>query len=583
VDFGEAQRVRYLWPLVAVLGVFAYLYSAGGLYVPHIGDEAPYIEIARLTAESSHWLPLRTAPGLENTKPPLLFWAGIAATDWGRTWTLERLRAPVVLSTLATALVVFWLARKLGFDRETAWLGALTYIGFYSTFQYGRPFLTNSPETLFAFTSFALVLGLRDSNGGVAPRIGSGIALGVACLFKSFALVAPVGAALAWLVLAERGLDRALLRVALVVSIGLAVFALWPILDPEPFEVIRHFVVEENLGKLQGEGYLRGLFAGPYALQWLWLGHFAHAGLFALPLLVVVVSSVRGRRRLSREERALWMFVLAFLAVYSVPSQRQENYLLPTVPALALLLAVRWRSFPDSWFRWFSLPGAVLGATLLHVVSAVRKDVLPEGSYAAWQIAALWLLPALWIASALYPRAGRYSFHALVFAAFFTLSVALAPFEGPLGRFAPERVAFLSGERVFVPTEFISRHERHRFLLPGARIEGYDPNDADSLSQLLESGQFVVVHRTPGESILGPFRPVARRFDLRTRQTKSEMWRIAVGAELDLLVREELVIRRYRMDRLRRRPPSPDGGARRAPSSPSGSEGSARAEEASAH
>jgi 4-amino-4-deoxy-L-arabinose transferase-like glycosyltransferase len=546
-------------PLVAVLGVGAYVYSGGGLYIPHIGDEAPYIEITRLTAESSRWLPLKTAPGLENTKPPLLFWAGIVATDWGQQWTLERLRAPVFLSTFASALVVFWLAKRLRFDRETAWLGALTYLGFYSTFQYGRPFLTNSPETLFTFLSFALVLGLRDRAGRVARWIGSGLALGIACLFKSFALVLPAGAALAWLVLDERASMRGLFRVGLAVSIALAVFALWPLLDPEPGAVIRHFVLEENLGKLQGEGYLRGLFTGPYALQWLWLGPFANAGLFALPLAAVAVSSFRERRRLSREERALWIFVLAFLAVYSIPRQRQENYLLPTVPALALLLAVRFRGFPDRWFRWFSLPGAAVGVLLLHLVSAVRRDVLPEGSYASWQLAVLWLVPGAWIASALYPRAGRLFFHALVFASFFTLSTALAPFEGPLGRFAPERVAFLSGERVYVPTEFISKHERHRFLLPGARIEGYDPQDANSLSRLLESGEFVVVHRAPGEGILGPFRPVARRFDLRTRQTESEMWRIAVGGELDLLVREELVIRRYRMDRLRRGPPSPEG------------------------
>jgi 4-amino-4-deoxy-L-arabinose transferase-like glycosyltransferase len=555
---GEALRASALLPLVAALAGAAYVYSGGGLYIPHIGDEAPYIEIARLTAESSRWLPLKTAPGLENTKPPLLFWVGIVATEGGRQWTLERLRAPVFLSTFLTALAVFWLARKLGFERETAWLAALTYLGFYSTFQYGRPFLTNSPETLFTFLSFALVLGLRDRRDGLAPWIASGLALGIACLFKSFALVVPAGAALSWLVLAERGFDRALGRVGLVVVLALAVFSLWPLLDPEPGAVIRHFVVEENLGKLQGEGYLRGLFTGPYALHWLWLGPFANAGLFALPLAAVSFSSLRERRRLSREERALWILVLAFLAVYSIPRQRQENYLLPIMPALALLIAGRWRSFPDAWFRWFSLPGAAGGALLLSVVSAVRKEVLPEGGYAGWQLALLWLLPPVWVASAILPRAGRRFFHAFVFAAFFAISAALAPFEGPLGRFAPERVQFLSGERVFVPTEFISKHERHRFLLPGSKIEGYDPKDADGLSRLLESGEFVVVHRAPGEDVVGPFRPVARRFDLRTRQSKSEMWRIAVRGELGLLVRQELVLRRYRMDRLRKRPPAPE-------------------------
>jgi len=186
------RRARFLWPLVAVLGAFVYLFSLDGLYIPHIGDEAPYIEIARLTAESGSWLPLKTGSGLENTKPPLLYWLGIVATDWGSNWTLFRLRVPVVLFTFATAVLTFWLSRKLGYERETAWISALTFLGFYSSFQYGRPFLINSPETFFVFLSFALPLGFRES------WFAAGIALGIACLFKSFALVAPVGLAFVW-------------------------------------------------------------------------------------------------------------------------------------------------------------------------------------------------------------------------------------------------------------------------------------------------------------------------------------------------------------------------------------------------
>ena len=100
-------RALWLWPVVALFGVFVYLVSLDGLYIPHIGDEAPYIEIARLTAEGGSWLPLSTGAGLENTKPPLLYWLGIVATDWGSKWTLLRLRLPVVAFTFATALLTF--------------------------------------------------------------------------------------------------------------------------------------------------------------------------------------------------------------------------------------------------------------------------------------------------------------------------------------------------------------------------------------------------------------------------------------------------------------------------------------------
>ena len=508
-------RVRWLWPAVALFGVFVYLVSLDGLYIPHIGDEAPYIEIARLTAESGSWLPLKTGAGLENTKPPLLYWVGIVATDWASKWTLFRLRLPIVGFTLATGILTFWLARRLGYDKETAWISALTFLGFYSSFQYGRPFLINSPETFFVFLSFALMLVFRGS------WLVAGIALGIACLFKSFALVAPVGLALAW-----AGGRRRFFHAALAVFVALAVFGLWPLLDPDPAAVFRHFVLEENLGKLQGQGYFRGLLTGPYALHWLWLGHFGNAGLFAVPLLFLVITTIQERKNLGAEEKSLWILVLSFLLVYSIPSQRQENYLIPTVPALAILLARRWNGLPEAWFRWFALPGALFTAALLWVVLGIRERVLPPGSYAAWQLAVPAVVLGLWIALVVLPRAARYSFHTMVFSSFLLISLAVAPFEGPLGRYDPERVAFLEGKRVYVPSEFISRHERHRFLLPGARIEGYDPADADSASRLLSSGQHVVVHRAPDREIEGPFRVIARRFDLRSRQTPSEMWRI---------------------------------------------------------
>ena len=51
---GADFRIRFWWPAIGLLAVFSYLYSLDGLHIPHIGDEAPYIEITRLTAEEGH-------------------------------------------------------------------------------------------------------------------------------------------------------------------------------------------------------------------------------------------------------------------------------------------------------------------------------------------------------------------------------------------------------------------------------------------------------------------------------------------------------------------------------------------------
>ena len=444
-------RTRFLWPLVSLFAVIAYVYSVDGLYIPHIGDEAPYIEIARLTAESGEWLPLRTAPGLENTKPPALFWLGIVTTRWAESFTLFRLRFPIGVCTFLTAGLTFVVARRLTRDLECGYIGGLTFLGFYSSFQYGRPFLTNPPETLFVFLAFALVLVRGKHRERYWLWVLVGLSLGVACLFKSFALVAPVGLALTgYALVAQRFQWRTFLRFdvprILVASlVALACFAMWPALDPEPAEILRHFVLEENVGKLGGDGYLRGLFTGPYPLHRLWLGHLANAGLFALPLVYLVVVSVRDRARMSVDEKSLWILVLSFLVVYSVPAQRQENYLLPSVPALAVLMAMRWRHIGNRWFRLFNLPAIAALAFLIPLLVAMGDDVLPPGSYAAWQLALPVLALAGWIAVTVRPSMARYGFHALVFVTFLAVSGAIAPFEGSAGRFEPARVEALRG------------------------------------------------------------------------------------------------------------------------------------------
>ena len=85
----------FAWFVVVALG---YLFGLGGDHIPRNGDELVYIHIARLTAESGHWLPLvSTDEFMRNTKPPFLFWQAMAAGGWGEHWTLLNLRLPSVV------------------------------------------------------------------------------------------------------------------------------------------------------------------------------------------------------------------------------------------------------------------------------------------------------------------------------------------------------------------------------------------------------------------------------------------------------------------------------------------------------
>jgi 4-amino-4-deoxy-L-arabinose transferase-like glycosyltransferase len=549
---GAALRTHVTWSCLLIVAVTTYLYSLDGLYIPHIGDEAPYIQIVRRTAESGRWLPLRTPPGLENTKPPLLFWLGIVSTDWARAWSLFRLRSPITLFTFTTAGLVFLLALRIARDREPGYLAALSFLAFASTYQYGRPFLTNLPETLFVFLPFFLLLFFHDriESWGIHYWIGAGLSVGLACLFKSFVLVVPVGVAFSGCLLSERRwrfqtfLARDAWNVAAMLLVALACFSLWPLLDPDPASVIRQFVVEENLGKLAGTDYLRGLFVGPYPLHRIWLGPFANAGPLALPILYLTVSHWKRRHTLSLEEKFLWIFVLSFLLVYSIPSQRQENYLLPTAPALAVLLGGEWKRIQQPWFYVFALPLLLGLLILIWLTGAISSQALPSGSYQDWQRALPWVAIAVLVGGLPFRRAAPFIFHLGVLLALASLAAALAPFEGPAGRYNRQTQTALAGAVVHVPSNFVAKYERHRFILPESEIEGYDPSDRQRVNQLLRSGQIVAIERPLGQTVPGPFDVYGRRLTLRSRQRRDEMVRILFDRELDLLVQQEFIVQR---------------------------------------
>ena len=61
----KPQRARLpahlIWIGLAIIVALGYLFGLGGDHIPRNGDELVYANIARLTAESGHWLPLVSA------------------------------------------------------------------------------------------------------------------------------------------------------------------------------------------------------------------------------------------------------------------------------------------------------------------------------------------------------------------------------------------------------------------------------------------------------------------------------------------------------------------------------------------
>ena len=159
-DIPDSLMSRATAVAVLLLAFVTFLHGLGSLHIMGNGDEMVYAQITRATAASGHWLPLASEmPDMVNTKPPLLFWQGMLSTDWGRQWTLVSLRWPSLVWTFLAALLAGLVAWQTTRQNLTAGLlAASLYLGFLSTYRYGRPFLTNPPETFWVFFCFFAML-----------------------------------------------------------------------------------------------------------------------------------------------------------------------------------------------------------------------------------------------------------------------------------------------------------------------------------------------------------------------------------------------------------------------------------------
>ena len=538
--------------LVTLLGVFAYAYGLGGPHIPKNGDEYAYEHITRLTAGSGTLLPLRSdIPALRNTKPPLLFWQGIASTNGGRDWTLARLRYPSVVYTLLTAALVFAVGLRLSGRPETGLRALVVFLAFFSTYRYGRPFLTNAPEVFWLFLPFAALLlrprGVAGSRA-LAPVL-VGVPIGLALLYKSFALVVPAGLALTWWHLRSRDgrlatfVAKDAWRIALAMAIALAMFASWFALDPDPANVWRDFVLRENAGKFdQPGGYLPRLLWGSSSLWSLALGYPLNAGLLFFPVLALFVVAWRRRAEQSEGEARLWILVVTFLLVYSVPSQRSSRYLLPAMPALAVLLALGWQRL-GRWLFVTSLAATATVLALLGVLSLRLHQAMPGlRPHPAVDGCLLGAAGAVVLAGLLVPALTRSLALAAVFLAYLSFALLVRPFDGPAGQYEPRARAHARGREVWVPYDFVAKEERYRFLLPGANVVGYREERRPAAPEPMPRGTLVALQVPLHGDACAGCTVVGRRLDIRGRQTAAELRDVLDGRVSPALFVEELLV-----------------------------------------
>lgn len=540
--------------LCLALAAFVYLHNTGSEHAATNPDEYLYLQITRLTAATGHWLPLQAAATKHrNTKPPGLFWQGLAATDSGNIWELWRLRWPNALFSVATAAMVFFVARRLGGTFSAGTAAALSYLAFLGVYRHGRVFLTSAPETFWLFLPFFILLMRPRAHPGWTASFAFGLILGAGLLYKSFAMIIPAAGALAWWTLHLRGyqtrewLARDAAKILLTAAVALAVFALWFLLDPQRQFIFPDFVLKENAGKFDAQeaGYVATALWGKHSIWQYSAGWLTNAGLMAPAVIAVFVLGWRNRHSMSEGEQLLWIWMITLFAFHLLPNLRYERYLLPAMPAVAVLCGIYWEHLPRWLLGVILCASALAGAALLAGARLLARQLpgVPAYTPMDWMLllavvgfAAAGLLRAPWTRTFTLPS---------VLLVYLGLTVFLRPFDGPLGAFAPEAVAAARGRTVVVPSPFTARDELYRFLLPGAEVRRIREKEmASALAD--ESNQLLVIPtRLDAPAGRSGFRTLGRRLNLNdyfTGEQTAEMLRGQVAKHLfrwDVLVERE--------------------------------------------
>lgn len=554
----ESPKIILGW-LALALSVFVYLHNLGSEHAATNPDEHLYWQITRMTAEGGEWLPLKNLNEAErNTKPPALFWQGIVMTDWGRHWELWRLRLPVALYTLATAALVLLLARRLSGSTGTGLLAALVFLAFFSTYRYGRVVLTSAPETFWFFLPFFVLLYRPPSGGGPgwSHALAFGLMVGAGLLYKSFALVIPFCAGLAWWTLHQRGyrwpdwMRRDAPKIALLGIVALGVFSLWFWLDPYPQKILQDFVLKENAGKFDPKrgNYFLNMVAGNHSIWRILFGYPFNAGLLAPAIVALFVIAFRNRRTLAETDKLLWIWVITQMVVFAFPQQRDERYLLPAMPALAVLSALHWSRLPR-WTLSITLAAVGIISLVFLLGGLILTGELAEGPIYPWYFApALAAIAGVAFVSLFSSRWTEAMAAPAILLVYSAYALFCIPFDGPRGEFPRQTVDAAQGRTVVLPTVYGAHDEVYRFMLPGADVQTVRVEPPAKLEDMRKDHTLFIlgvpasntaIAQFPGIKILGSRLSLVDRF---TGKQSEDMLRGNITGQLfqqDLLIEIE--------------------------------------------
>ncbi len=388
---------RWRWEgAVVVLAAAAALLAGLGREPSRVEAEQRCEAIVRDIVAGGGWLLPGIGGEVRPQKPPLAYWCSALACMASDGFSLLALRLPSVLAAIGLLLVVIAWGRELRAPGEAVIAAALLAITYEFLVQGRR----GSYEMLLAFFANAsLYAGYRACREPRAARIA------IASAFLALALMAKATPALlfaplplaAWAISQRRSrllLDRRAWIALLAALVGVVSWYAYVWFSaPE----VRWFLQAQLLQPF-------GIQVGPPATAhhlhppWWYFGSLGRKGLL-LSLVVPLVALREWRERRTEGWSSPWRlillsFVVPFVVLSCLPG-KQDHYLLPILPALALLAgrAVVWAAREAH-----SLPRGLLHFPALFVLLLAVAAGTVGGP--AMGLLGVPLPPWIWIAGA---------------------------------------------------------------------------------------------------------------------------------------------------------------------------------------
>lgn len=320
------MRVLRLFLLVVVVALFVHL----GGFPLFDADEGRNAEVGREMAATNDYVMPRL-DGLPYLDKPIIYFAAEAACMEVIGANELAARLPALFFTLATAAVLFAFARRV-WGEEQGWIAAIVMLSQPLTIAFSRTVIFDSALTFFIVVAIvAFYFAIVDGNKRWTLLAWSAIALGV--LTKGpVAILLPLIIAIPFAIVQKR--FKALWSWG-----GLALFIViiapwvWAISQVVP-DFLHYVVVTETAQRLATKALKR---TGP---PWYFIPYLLGG---AMPWSFVALFGARRDDVRARDARLyviLWI-VIPFL-FFSISQSKRPQYILPVMPAIALLVAYLW-------------------------------------------------------------------------------------------------------------------------------------------------------------------------------------------------------------------------------------------------